>query len=770
MLLATSCKEDVTPGFTPATPGDEVVFAAKLNIDQTRTIYDGENADKTGLKINWTNKDYIAVASPQCMAGRQTGYYKVNIGDASSLNYAVSLDKQGETGVQWGNADKANFYAVYPAASANDIKVTGNSATANITVPSQQINFLPNNYSPSTDGATTSYVLNPDNNTMAGQFMYAQAKDQESGKPVELQFTPTATTLMITFKGFRPNEDLIPSSGVMIQNVTLTAPTGTNLAGSFNVKFNADAVTAPSITADNTKATSNSITATTLYQTADGNNGQYLSLKPGQSFSIKILLNPVLSENLKIGEGWTISIKTAENGTYTKALTAAETANTTLVAGKVHKMNLPLITVSGDAWKFEGNESSWMAQIPHNVYVTELSLPGAWYAWDGSHTGKGNFITGRYDTNEGYQKATATISELFKKGIRAFHVETRVGFTSTGSRLDNATVVMNGTGNNGTRYYQNATALTDMINNMQSVLSTSSDEYAVLAINYSDGGSKSLGDDCKSIWVNKLQSILSSYNNIVFANEITPNTTVGEVRGKIIVLICIDAEVENNATTWPNALFAYTDMKWESGSLNTSLISPMKWKAWPYSTGNTFGENVDITTVANNANSLYLNYTLANRSYNSTTETNLHNNLPSLLMRQNAISTIISNSDKIYATETHNTWYLIGAGGTTAQNTSGDSDTNGPSNVANSLNQYLLDQVNTKLNGNSPSPVGLVFINQATNDSYNGPALIKAIFDMNNKFYLNRAPEPTTQENAVRSASPNHASGFKVNSDSWTVF
>lgn len=754
--VTTGCKDD-NFGPEPAKPGEDVQFSASL--PGTRTIYDGETS--TGLGISWLKGDKVAVASPQCADGGFTnGLYDVNIGTADKQNYANSLDMVGDHGVQWGNATTGyNFYAVYPATAANDLTVSNNTVSAKGKVPVDQTCFLPNNYTPSTAAGATTYVLNPDNATMQGQFMYAQTPNQNSGETVNLKFNPTATTLYMTFAGYKHTGNLPEGqeNKLMIRSVTLNAPTGTNIAGEFDVQFNPDCTTAPTFTASAGGATSNSVTVNTVYQTASGEDGRYLQIEEGQSFSIKMIINPMLAQNLKLDENWTISVNTA-GGTFAKNLSASEGANTTLVPGQVHKMSFGELSITGQLWQF--TPESWMAQFPDNIYVSEMSLPGAWYAWDG----------GSSHPNEGYQQSNATIATLFNAGIRAFQVETRVGFTgSSGSNPANGTVVISGTGNNGflgsADYYQRATALNEMITAIQTQLSTEAGqkEFAVLAINYSDGGSKSLGDDCKRIWINKLQSILSGYTNIIYANQITPNTTIGEVRGKLIVLICVDKEVENNVTTWPNALFAYTDMSWDTTHLESSLISPMKWKSWPFGTGETFGQNIEISAVGQNSGNLYLNYSLANRCYNSTGES-LVNTLPTLKIRQNAIQTIINNSDLVHAAKTHNAWYFIGAGGTTAQNASGDSDRNGPSNVAQSLNPFLLKQVQDKITNNKPSPIGLVFINQATNSSYSGPALIREIFEMNNQFDLDRA-ETTTNVNPTEAS---FSSSHKVAGNAWT--
>ena len=52
------------------------------------------------------------------------------------------------------------------------------------------------------------------------------------------------------------------------------------------------------------------------------------------------------------------------------------------------------------------------------------------------------------------------------------------------------------------------------------------------------------------------------------------------------------------------------------------------------------------------------------------------------------------------------------------------------------MNEWLLDIINGKKDA---SPLGIVMFNQCTSDTYNGPAIIKAIIEMNSKFYLKHA-------------------------------
>lgn len=755
-LALGSCSDENKEIIVP-TPGEEVAFGVQLDAE-TRTVW-GEEVTEGGhyFPIYWNSGDRIDVASPQADKAFQTGKYEVSAG--TNQNYATKITKIGETGVRWGNSPTANFFAVYPAAEqGNSLVVSGTDVTASMTISSTQKNYITDNV---VEGKSP-YKAYPE---MDNDIMYAKKYGAPSGTTVDLQFNPFATVVQMTLKG--PETSISNAEDFYIQNVQLQAPADVNIAGSFELKFDGDT------DADVTASVANgsniiNVSPVRIKDATDHTPLPNMAFKSGDKMVLTFFLIPNTDKNkpVSIGAGWRVNVQTSA-GVFSRELKVEEGVNAQLLPGKVHQLpEFPPFNVDAN-WTFSTN--SWLSTIPDNVYVSELSLPGAWYAWDGSHTGKSS-IFASWDKNEGYQISTATIAALFEAGIRAFQVETRVGFTGGAQRnLNSSTVVINGTGKNATLvdYYEEATALNDMITALQTQLEKYKSEFSVLAISYSDGGSTSLGEDCKSIWINKLQAILSGYSNIVYASEITPNTTIASVKGKIIVMINVDAEVENKVTTWPNALFAYTNTSWAAETINSSLISPMKRAAWPG-----IGANVAIGTVGANPNNMYLNYTLANRTYSGTGTAPA--GMPNLENRKAAIRSLIENSDQVYAAKTHNAWYYIGAGGTYAKQLSGDSDDNGPQNLAggtNGLNAFLLDQIKSKVVNHKPSPLGLVFFNQCTGakDTYYGEDIVNEIIRMNNKFYLQRE-EPTTQTQQIKSVIPTHSSGFRKSTNGWDAF
>ena len=105
-------------------------------------------------------------------------------------------------------------------------------------------------------------------------------------------------------------------------------------------------------------------------------------------------------------------------------------------------------------------------------------------------------------------------------------------------------------------------------------------------------------------------------------------------------------------------------------------------------------------------------------------------------------------SKTVYERSNHNVWFYFNCGGTQA--TSSTSDGPSPTAFASTMNGWLLDQlqikIGDKVNSNGvlapdPSPLGIVMFNQCTgaNETYHGADIIKAIIEMNSKFYLKHA-------------------------------
>ena len=343
-VLASSCKDMLNPEeIEKANPGDEVVFGAALP-GNTKTVYGEENTVTKTFPIYWVDGDKVWVASPQCLSGRNSAEYQIAAG--VNQNYATSMTKTGEYGVQWGDAATADFYSIYPSSASTKLEVSGNGVTTTLHVDATQF------ASTSTKNNGTSDYLYAQPAEMGNVVMYAKTAGVESGKTVELHYTPFSTVL--EFEINAPTQSAADKqTEITIQTLTLTAPEGTTIAGDFGFTFPTGERTKPSITPATTGG-SNAITMHFL-----DNNSQYAELSTNKpQLKAKMCLMPI-SGNL---DGWKVEVKT-NVGTFSKNLAAADSKGTatTLDPGKVHKIKLPTLNYASKDWTY--NLANWITSL-----------------------------------------------------------------------------------------------------------------------------------------------------------------------------------------------------------------------------------------------------------------------------------------------------------------------------------------------------------------------------------------------------------------------
>ncbi len=745
-LLLVSCSEDKYDGITP-TPGEDVIFTSAVQSEPgSRTIFaDEPTGNNESWRINWLNGDMINVYTPQGASGfRQAPYKVVNTtadgADDNTLNYAKELAIVNPTGVRWGDAATANFYAVYPyVAGVNNFTSIGTAseqAVITADIAAEQVNSVPTY----TNTSTKNIFVKGD---MANNVMFACTPNVPNGtSPVDLKFIPAATVLQFKLGclsvgavgGTQTDQE------ITIRKITVTAPAGSPIAGQLNMSFgNTTQTVTPVLTVKNG---TNTVSLEPRY------NGTYVTIPAGGTMTANLFITvPDNGYNMGAGD-WTIKIDAIE-GTFTKTLTTTDADKAELLPGEIHQITLPKFNRTTE-WTYSTN--NWMSSLPNNIYVSELSLPGAWYCYDGS--GK----------KEGYQVSGTSVTQLFNAGVRAFHIETRVGSTGRGGLFENpsesnSTVVISGSGTNATLSdgYKWATSIEQPVKDIATAVA-GTNEFAVLVLNYADGGTGGVSEKWRKLWLSKLQSLIDGLNlSNLYSGTLSPNTTIKEVAGKLILLVCVDNENEENETAAQgiNGLFAYTNFNWTNDT--SSLISTASWKGWP-----SFA-NIDKIDQVSPSN-IYLNYTLANRTYSGTGT--VPAGMPNLVYRKDAIESLISNSDVIYGNASHNLWILCGAGGTYALAKDEDSDSNGPQDIASALNPFLLKAIDDKIANSKPSPLGLVLVNRITDTSYNGPELIQAIIEMNNKFYLQR---DESKEADIQAVSGSNDAAYKADPDTWNA-
>lgn len=725
LMMACACveEEDINP-VEPQT-GSEVQFGLSLEkgVD-TRTVYGPET--NTGFPIYWVNGDKVLVASPQCMDGRNSAEYGVTV-ESATQNYATALTNTGDAGVQWGTSDKADFYSIYPS-SGSKLVVTGNTVSATLQVASTQ-------HASTTADANGNYYAQP--KEMGNVMMYAYTPQATNGTTVDLKYKPFSTVLEFTLKAPTAAASATQVGNITVQALTLTAPTGTNIAGSFNFNFpTSEEGSVPTI---ESTTGSNEIV---LHFLED--NEYKTVLTQNKTLKAKVCLMPIA--DVTSMAGWKVTITTSA-GTFTKTIADGTGINTALMPGMVHKIVLPTLTYGSKEWEY--TLDNWIPTLPdyRNIFLTELSLPGAWYA----------------GSPEAYQ-ATDNIATLWNAGVRAFSVECRsisknqgLWYSPDYVPID---ICISGTGGSpigvGDAYTDDGstTYISTLITNILTALSASntkypdSREYAVLILSYADGGDSGHRDTDHKFFLKGIAATLNGLTNeqkaMIYSSPITANTTVNDVLGKLIIKINVDKAIPIGDYTSANALISYNPFYNQDGNTSGPYFSDLYWSSWSDNYKKYTSNIGDYSWCFSSANRTQVN-------------TGTNGTIPTYAARQAALKSMMDHSKTIYDASTHNVWFYFNCGGTQA--TSSTSSSPSPTTFAGTMNKWLLETIKAKTD---PSPLGLVIFNQCTGDNatYHGADIIHEIIEMNSKFYLKHAGDDTeaTLTSEIQSLSSNYSS------------
>lgn len=693
-VAAAGCSDDVNSEIPQANAGDEVQFSVALPGSNARTVYGDESPDGTKIPIYWVNGDKVMVASPDCNV--KMAEYAVTV-SGTMQSFADALTKTGAAGVQWGTSNTANFYSIFPSTGANLTIGSDNKVTASLTIAATQHSVMTEN--------TDHFKAEP--KEMNNVIMYAINKEVErTATSVDLRYNPYST--VIEFEINAPKEASANVTGsIYVRTLTLTAPTGTNIAGDFTFNFPDKEDGTPTIS--NVSGGSNAITL----HFAEDNEYKTALTTTKAMLKAKMCLMPIA--DVTSMAGWTVELNTSA-GTFSKTLDDVETG--TLKAGQVHKIQLPTLSYSSSEWNYTLGD--WITSLPDykNIYLTEISLPGAWY-------------TG---STMSYQNTTS-ISELWEGGVRAFGVECRSytprsGILGAGDLTNTSPtrICVSGGGSEKNGAYTHQWAQESKITYISTIISNivsnmNNEEYAVLVLSYAgegSGGHRAL--DYNYFLAGIANEITTSGATNVVTSEINANTTIENVLGKLIIIVNVDENTKSGTLADnSNVLLSYTPLYSQITEENKvgPYYSNLHWNSWSSSNA--------VKTTTSSSTDFQWCFHSANRTSTSTSD------IPTYTDRQNALSTMMNHSKAIYAQSSHNVWFYFNAGGTNATSSTEDTDSSAPTTFATTMNPWLLSTIQAKTD---PSPLGIVMFNQCTNDTYSGPAIVKEIIEMNSKFYL----------------------------------
>lgn len=698
-----SCVDDVVDTPTAESKaGEDVLFG--LSLESTRTVYGPEDEKNNAYPVYWSNGDKVQIYSPECAAGRNNAEYSVKPVEKSP--WAESLTKTGPYGVQWGEATEANFYSVYPSSGVT-FEGTGTAVKATMNIGDKQsINYALDN--------GTYYAADMNN-----IIMYAQKLAKVTDEAVNLEYNPFSTVLEFELS-------VSPTSAGVIFVNSITLEATTEIAGDFTLTFDGDEPTVA-------EAGNNGKTITMNFAVAPELSATNTTLKA------KMALMPI--SGVKTLNGWKVTVNVREGDNKTAKHTRTfDSTSKGLTAGMIHKVKLPSLTATKE-WEYI--PSNWMPQLPdyQNIFLTELSIPGAWYA--GSQTGSG------------YQ-STNSFSGFWDAGVRAFAVECRAYTERTGvlglGNIDNkapSRICLSGhnTSNVGNAcsntWGSDVKYISDIIKEIANQVANHKDEFAVLILSYADGGDGGHRALDYDNFLDLVQTEITKSEVSNIAGEITSSTTIENVLGQLIIQVNVDKRVDNAASS-VNAMFAASPLPTELENKNTVYFSDLKYGKW---NAGSEGDGYYKYTTTLSSTALKWCFSSANRTAGSASTV-----LPTYADRKNMLNEMMTYSAKIYEDSSHDVWFYFNVGGTQATSTTDGGD---PKTFASVMNPWLKDIIELKTNGgtaedgtlvySNPSPLGIVMFNQCTvetidingtsHDVY-GPTIIRDIIEMNNKFSL----------------------------------
>ena len=737
LLALVACNQENMPERPTPTPGAEVKFGVSLNKnDVTRTIYGEENSK--GFPIYWVNGDKVLVTSPQCLNGRNTAQYKVTA-NTTTQNYANSLNKTGAVGVQWGKEDFANFYSVYPADKAS---VQG--TTFHLTMPNVQYDIL----EPGSDRDKAYADMN-------ACFMSAVSEKVANGHVVNLTYTPLSTAIRFTLRG--PLGGVGLTNSVNISQVVLKADKP--IAGDFTVDMSTGTVTPG-------EKKYNEITLYTYYPSTGGN----LTLGHDKEVELNAFVIPY--KDLEVNDKWKLEVITVDS-TYTISLKGTGTGDGKLKPGMIHRFRgqLPPLPAPQKDW----NPSRWMEYVPRNVYLSEISIPGSWNSLNKEF----QYAANGGDLGDSEAELRAAIKAQYNAGARAFHLDARWKAERDPKVGDNYTLVTPNPGNLTLGLATGGDGNTNNWKGKKIMKSTNMaftsaldyickhvkpKEYMIVFCTFAQNSY----EETEAGWMKAISDACAANPNVIDASKISANTVVGDVLGKVIVIVNCEKDpktIKNLPHGSSKCLFTYTPITLNEGDFH----NPNSPNFLYYS-----GEIVNSATptlkmYSSQAQTMALlnaksGFTDDNRGY-----------CPTLEERKKKSLNILDFSNENFGKTNyeHAHWLYHGLGGYSIDEETGKHQKN-QKNVADSLNLWIDSKIKQMSANPSPEqtryyPVGLVLMNYVTNDSYGKPVMLD-ILSLNNKFRKAYDPDkdPLDPSNNgstsdVNSAAPGYNSGMKDN-------
>lgn len=708
-LLMAACQDTFkeTP-VEPAVTGDEITFGSSLTDIQTRTVY-GDEPINGAYPVSWEEGDQISVYCPEAAQGKIVKYKITPDQNEPSRSAAVTKINADEAGLQWGQEETHHFSAFYPGD-----KILGSvEGKLRAEIPVRQEPVRWDKKENTAGGITYTGVANTDY-----AFMWAyNTHDKSKGGDVALNFKPWVTILDVEINGPANAGESIKMSSVQLRSLS-----GETLNGEFLIDFNPvedNKSNYPTYEeSGNPNATRSQISIQLFddeWVKQDGTKGDFITLNHGDKIVVRFFLLPKDTNYDTSGEGRNdlqIRVTPFNSAVLTRTLNAQEGAHTGgILAHKVNKVILPSVSKTGP--------NDWMSSLNPGIFVTELSLPGS----------KMSYQTTANGADVAYQ--TLTIKEQMDNGIRAFQIQTASIDTydrliGSGASYQHLRACVAGR-RTDIPFSNIVKDIADGLKRAEARGNTN--EYAFILLTASLSAcdsydpSYALFDDVsgKEAWMEAIKTDLAAMvtekdkdTYRIYTDEVTPATTIADVKGHIIIKVNYNDDVMANRLSENDqipAMFAQwgvrNDIETPFTETSAYAINAMRWGT---------SRNAD-------SGSLQWFYHEATTVGTEESEADKIGNIQDMWDR--SIGYYESNED-------HSMWFLNDLGGSYASSSEGEYQ-QGVDDWTKKIGPYATDLLQ---NRTEDATLGIVLMNYADpNNEYSGN-LIQTIINNNFNFEL----------------------------------
>lgn len=543
-----SCVNDNVTGGKPLPKGTEFDFGTTVDANLSRTYYDPAdvaNPNATYWKIFWNYQDpldQVYIYSPQAMTGRQQAAYTVH---GVKDQYSATATKNSEIGIQLSDANTYDFYGMYPAQNVKANSGSGHSLSA--TMPIFQT-------------ASTTEIMNSENPVsnleatadMNSALMIAKEADfmpsTQNNAKVNLQFEPFATTLNVTVNGVEQSNF---NYKVLITSIIIEA--NAPIAGDFTYNYETEAITFG-------ENASNFIRIDTRFKDAAGHQIG-VPMGPDSKLNVRAFMIP--NPNVK---SLKVKVVTGASQTLTKTLNMGK-----FQKSQIHFVKLPKINASDLKFDYK----IWLSQLDPNIYLSEISMPGS-------------ALTFSYKLTDDLQKTqTLDLSKQFENGIRVFQFHV----TNYGQKVAVALPV---TGTPMPKDGGGIWTINDVIDALHAEMTgLHKDEFCVVAISdWLQNGQKDLSDMIQ-LYQRLKAEIDDAEKRGLVATNVTPNTTIADVKGKVIFKIQLNGAEKKYFDAWKelNGTDAWMNVFHHNANTNV-YYSQMPFKTVPATSASGTSANV----------------------------------------------------------------------------------------------------------------------------------------------------------------------------------